>query len=267
MKAIVDINVAERNGISYLKKAYCTSPFKIMDITELKTEGKLNLMLMNASPGILDGDHYEMNIDIDAGVDLQIQTQAYQRIFQMKTGASQNMKVSMAANASFCYLPHPTVPHGQSSFIAINDFYLENNCRFVFGEILTCGRKLNQEVFLLSKYQSISRLFVNNKLLIKENLLMQPSLIPVAAIGQLEGFTHQASIILFHTGFQLSTIQQELVALLSAEKNIEFGISSTPLNGLIIRMLGNGAEQLFNCLQQVNQIFQQASYKKSVYAS
>ena len=96
---------------------------------------------------------------------------------------------------------------------------------------------------------------------------MKPSLIPVAAIGQLEGFTHQACIILVHIGFQLSTIQQELVALLSAEKNIEFGISSTPLNGLIIRMLGNGAEQLFNCLKQVNQIFQQASYKKSVYAN
>ena len=42
--------------------------------------------------------------------------------------------------------------------------------------------------------------------------------------------------------------------MLSAEINIEYGVTVAPVNGLIIRLLGNGAEQLYNCLQRVNEI-------------
>jgi urease accessory protein len=35
------------------------------------------------------------------------------------------------------------------------------------------------------------------------------------------------------------------------EENISFGISETAANGFVLRVLGNGGEQLFNCFQQV----------------
>ena len=49
-------------------------------------------------------------------------------------------------------------------------------------------------------------------------------------------------------------LQSAIIELLLTEKNIELGISAAPANGLIIRMLGNGAEQLYNCLQRVAEI-------------
>ena len=206
-------------------------------------------MLMSSSPGILDGDEYEMKIEVEQNCSLQLHTQAYQRFFNMKQGATQQMNVHIADDASFCYLPHPSVPHEQSIFTSRNNFYLGNNCQFVFGEILTCGRKLNGELFLFSKYHSITNIYINNKLVIKENLLMQPSLINVHAIGQLEGYTHQASMIYLEEDVDIKQFQQQLIELLSAEKNIEFGITAAPVNGLIIRLLGNGAEQLYGLLQ------------------
>jgi len=185
---------------------------------------------------------------------LQLHTQAYQRLFNMKTGAGQKMNVQLADGASFCFLPHPCVPHEQSIFTSINSFYLDKNCRLVYGEILTCGRKLNGEIFLVNKYQSCNAIYLQNKLVVKENLLLQPSLINVNAIGQLEEYTHQASMIYLQEGIDIKTLQLQIISLLSAEINITAGVSITPVNGLIIRMLGNGAEQLYNCLQSINAI-------------
>lgn len=222
-----------------------------MNITEDKKSNCLQLMLMSSSPGILDGDEYDMKIVVGPNSSLQLHTQAYQRIFTMKQQATQQMNVHLAPGASFCYLPHPSVPHEQSSFTSRNNFYLSPNCTFIFGEILTCGRKLNGEIFTFSKYHSLTNVYVNDRLVIKENLLMQPGQIPVHVIGQLEGFTHQASMIFLQENAAVKSLQEEMINLLSEVPGIEFGVSSAPVNGLIIRLLGSGAEQLFGLLQQI----------------
>lgn len=252
MNAQLHIQVGERKGSSYLKHAYFTTPFKVANITEDKTLHDLHLMLMSSSPGILDGDMYDIKIEIEKNCSLHLHTQAYQRLFTMQQGASQQMNVHLADNVSFVYLPHPSVPHEQSIFTSRNNFYLSNNCHFIFGEILTCGRKLNGEVFLFSKYHSINQIFLNDKLVIKENLLMQPSVIDVHAIGQLEGFTHQASFIYLQEDADIKHLQTTLLELLAEEKNIDYGITITPVNGLLIRLLGHGAEQLHKLLIKLN---------------
>ncbi len=254
MNAQLNIQIGERKGCSYLKQVYFTTPFKVANITEDKTQHDLHLMLMSSSPGILDGDVYDIKIEVEKNCFLQLHTQAYQRLFNMKYGASQQMNVYVADNASFVYLPHPSVPHEQSIFTSRNNFYLSNNCRFVFGEILTCGRKLNGEAFLFSKYQSINQIFLNDKLVIKENLLVQPSVIDVHAIGQLEGYTHQASLIYLHESADIKIMQTEILELLSKEQKIEYGVTAAPVSGLIVRLIGHGAEQLHGILNKINSL-------------
>lgn len=258
MKAQLHIQVAVDRGCSYLKPPFFTTPFKLANITEDKKSNQLHLMLMSSSPGILDNDEYDIKIEVEENCSLQLYTQAYQRLFNMKNGASQQMNIYMEEAASFCFLPHPSVPHEESSFTSRNNFYLGNKCKLVFGEVLTCGRKLNGELFLFKKYHSITHVYINDKLVIKENLLMQPSLVDVKAMGQLEGYTHQASMIWLQEGAGARSFQTQLIEMLALEKNIEYGVTAAPVNGLIIRLLGNGAEQLYNCLQRVNEILSPA---------
>lgn len=256
MKADLRIQVSVSNNASYLKDCYFTPPFKVLNITENRKEGPLHLMMMSSSPGILDGDLYQIEIHLDAFASLQLHTQAYQRLFNMKQGASQQLHVHLANNSHFCFLPHPSVPHEQSIFQSENNFYLTSGCRFIFGEVLTCGRKLNGEVFLFSRYHSISKIYLNNKLVIKENLLMEPALINVEAIGQLEGFTHQASLIYLEENVDIAALQQKIKALLVGEAGIAFGVTAAPVNGLILRLMGNGAAQLHGALLSVSTYLQ-----------
>lgn len=253
MKAAFHISLEGVKGQTRLQNSYITSPFKLADVTEPCSTGELQLVMMNASPGILDGDDYHIRIEQGAGTRLRLHTQAYQRIFNMKEGAQQLMEVYLKKQASFVYLPHPTVPHENSIFSTRNHFYLDHTHRLIFGEVLTCGRKLNGEAFLFSKYHSHTRIYINQQLVISENLLMEPGLIHPAATGQLEGYSHQASLIIMDSYLNIKEVQRYLLNLLTEKKGIEFGISVAPANGLLIRLLGHGADALYQVLLQIEQ--------------
>ncbi|MEO7769345.1 MAG: urease accessory protein UreD [Ferruginibacter sp.] len=264
MIAELNISTATRNGNTFLKSTYFTTPFKVADITEDKKQKRLHLMLMSSSPGILDGDQYRLKIELAQGCSLKLHTQSYQRLFNMKQSASQSLEVYFSPNASFCFLPHPSVPHAGSVFTASNKFFLSENCSLVFGEILTCGRKLNNEVFLFSKYHSITEVFHRDKLVIKENLMIEPAAINLDRIGQMEGFTHQASLLYINSIAEINSINELVTSLLSDEEGIVFGTSTTPINGLMVRILGNKAEQLQCCLKAIAGILPQQIIAKPI---
>jgi len=256
MIAKLHIQASGRDGRTVLGKTYFTPPLKIANITEDKRSGSLQLMLMSSSPGILDGDEYHIKIELDENCNMQLHTQSYLRLFNMKAGAAQLTEVLLADNSSFVYLPHPAVPHEGSVFTATNNIYLGSNCSLVWGEILTCGRKLNGEVFMCTKYHNKTSIFIHNKLVVKENLLIEPATVAPSAIGQLEGFTHQASLIILNENIPVTALKDMAFDLLSQQAGISFGVSAAPVKGIIIRIHGNKAEQLFKLLAMVAEKFQ-----------
>ena len=64
MKANVHIETALREKRTFLKRSFCTQPFKIANVTEDRQQKALKLMLMSSSPGILDGDEYRFQIEV-----------------------------------------------------------------------------------------------------------------------------------------------------------------------------------------------------------
>lgn len=257
MIANLHIQAACRHGKTYLKKAYYTQPFKVADITEDRREPHLRLMLMSASPGVLDGDTYQMKIEVEENGSLQLETQSYQRLFHMQQGAMQQMEVHLATNSSFEFVPFPVVPHEGANFKARNRIFLSNGCRLLWGEVLTSGRKLSGENFLFNRYHNVTEIFFEGRLVIKENLLLEPAKKPVYVIGQLEGYSHQATLIFLDEQADITYLTSIIAATLSWEKTIEFGISALPANGLLVRILGHKGEQLFKCLKTMARILNQ----------
>jgi urease accessory protein len=250
----VHIQTALREGKTFLQKSFCSPPFKIADVTEDKSQGHLQLMLMSSSPGVLNGDEYTFQIDIAENSSLQLRTQSYQRLFQMQKGAKQLMDIHLEPGASLDYIPHPLVPHENSIFFANNKIYLSNDSSLTWGEVMSCGRKLNGEVFKLSSYHSITEIFKNDRLVVRENLLIKPAEVNPFSIGQLENYTHQAGLIFINEKVGTSALFEELNQYLALQSNISFGVSFLHINGLIVRLLGYKAEQLFDLLKHIGAV-------------
>ena len=252
MNSQVTLRIARRDGHSYLAGNYFTPPFKIANITEDRDDPFLHLMLMCSSPGVLDGDTQTMAITLEPDSRLWLHTQSYQRLFEMKTGASQSMEVTLAKGASFCWLPHPCVPHANAAFTGSNRIFLSEGARVLWGEVFTCGRKLNGEAFAFSSYHVRTEIFIAGRLALVDNSCITPRTLAVNALGQMEGFTHQASLLFLEAGGRIrEETRERIAAFLSGCQEILYGITEGPANSLVVRLLGDAAERLYDYLQTI----------------
>ena len=257
------IKTGFKEGKSYLMDSYVSVPFRITNIGQIKEDGCLYMMLGSSSPGLLDTDNHEIDINVEENSRFQLQTQSYQRLYNMKKGSSQITKVKLAPNSAFCYVPHPIVPQENSIFRNHTIIYLEKNCELILSEIITCGRKNSEfispdreifgEIFKFTYFQNVTEICFNDLLILKDKIILEPQVVPVDTVIQLEGYTHQATFIYLNTGN--SSVAYELIAeilkIMEYEENISFGVSEMAANGFVLRVLGNGGEQLFNCFQQI----------------
>lgn len=252
MTASLYLETGLRNGITFLKRCYYTPPLKIADVTEGSKTATLAVMLMSASPGILDGDRYDMHFHIAAGTSIKMYTQGYQRLFTMKGKAAQVTNVHLESGARLHFMPHPVVPHKGADFSATCNIYLAGNCVLCWGEVLACGRKANGEVFQYTRYHNVTSIYHYHRLVMKENLLLQPGSMPVDAIGYLEGYTHMANLVYLDESVQVKEVIALVVKWLALQPGIVYGVSAAPVNGITVRLLGDKAEQLYECLLAVS---------------
>jgi len=246
----LNIKAGIRDGHSYLQHCYFTKPFKVANISGRPADS-LHLTLMTASPGILDGDDYKINVALAANAKLHLYTQAYQRIFNMQEGARQRFHVQMAAGSSLCYLPHPSVPHEQSVFDSMSRIDMEAGCRLMWGEIITCGRKLSGEIFKCRQFQNVLEVRRDGRLLFKDVTVLQPGIVHPSGAGQWEGYTHQASLLWHDDEQDMQDMGDVINERLSVEKNIAAGVSRTASGALLLRVLGQGGEQLYELFRKI----------------
>ncbi|MFI1770587.1 urease accessory protein UreD [Thalassobellus citreus] len=255
----VSIESEVKNGITQLKSAFFNTPFKVLDIREDKQKTMLELILMCSSPGVLDGDELYFDYTLNKGSHLELTTQSFQRLFSMEKSAFQETKVTLNENAFLCYLPHPCVPHKGACFKNITTIFLDKKASILWGEIFTSGRKLKGEVFEFKQFQSVTKIYKENNLVFFENLYLKPSESNPMNLGQYEGFTHQLCLVFLHDSCDVKLLKMQLNTFLN-EKNVMFGISEAPTNGLVVKILYNKAEKLFLWMKEMAEIIKKNEF-------
>ncbi len=240
-----------RDGKTILANCFVTPPLKLANITEDKQAGHLELMMMSSSPGILDGDDQGISVKIGDNCTVRTSTQSFQRLFTMQKSATQTINIEVGNHATLTWCPHPVVPHVGTSFTGVNHLYLTNTSKLIWSEIITCGRKQNGELFQFNKLHLSTKIFQEGNLVLFENMFVVPATTHLLLFGLWEGFTHQATFIVVARTISPGKIQQILQSILTIQQDIMFGISTTQSGAVLVRILGNKAEQLFSIAQQM----------------
>jgi len=238
-----------------MKDVYFTPPFNLVEVREIKKNPLLEVMVMSSSPGLLNDDSYSINIEVIDGSALNLQSQAYQRIFVSELGTTQSMNVRVGHDAYFSHTPHPTVPHKGARYTARNTIHLENSSTLLWGDILTCGRKHmgDGERFQFKKHHTITEIFRDGVLVFKDSLYLVPDEIDVNQFGQYEGRTHQGSLFFTAPNIDVEEKMREVTERLSSEADIDFGITKVLDDAYLFRVLGNEGEQILRLFTEIRQ--------------
>ena len=101
-----------RDGKTIVSDSFFTPPFKIMlplyQKDKLTNKQVMRLLLLMASPGIMEGDVQKFQFDLKEGSDVEYFTQSYEKVHKMHDGhGTRDVFINMEKDTYFDYHPMP----------------------------------------------------------------------------------------------------------------------------------------------------------------
>lgn len=250
-ESLLFIKTKLSNNKTIIEDSYFTAPFKIAKPFYNYEDNVVNLVVMCASAGIMEGDCYRINMEIGKGSAISLQGQSFSKIHQMDKGdAKQENHFYIEENAFLDYDPKPTIPYAKSNYTSTTICYMQKGSQYIYSEIISCGREKSGEQFAFKQYKNCNKVYYYDELLFLDNQLLIPEVQQVSDIGFFENYTHQATLAYFFDSMDSDLIER-LFCILEQFNNIEAGVSATHKNGIIVRMLANGSEYIENIIKSI----------------
>jgi urease accessory protein len=250
------LTVGHRATGSYPKSVHFTPPFNIANIGQDRADPAVYMMTMSSSPGILDDDILDIRVVTEANSRLMLKSQGYQRVFNMQRGARQRMELRLHEASEISYIQNPIVPHKNARLSSTTQVYLDDGCILTLAEIITCGRKLCGESFRFTRFHTVTEIHHHGRLILKDNILLEPAVVDVQGLGHAEGFTHQATLI--HVNLRSGDAGEErriVEGVLDGEEDLAYGVSQPQDAILVARTLAHGAEQIYGAFRRIEALF------------
>lgn len=229
-----------------LAERYHESPIKITKTFREPVTDGLMLYMMDVSPGLMEGDHYEVDVRLEAVTHLTMTNQSFTKVHPATSvGAMSHYQFHIGPQAILEYMPEPTIPYKDSRLQARNVFYMDEDASLLYAEITTPGRTHRDERFEYEQLSMTTEVFRNNKRVAFDHFLLNPQLHRHTAVGALEQYTHQGTFWIFSTNAGDTLLQsiRELISTFDSSVLLA-GASLAPSQGISVRMLGRTVWEL-----------------------
>jgi len=247
------IKTGSIDGRTSLADYFFTAPFKIAKPFWDEQKNILNIIVMSASAGIMEGDRYRTSLELGAGARVSLQGQSYTKIHRMPKGrAEQRNRFFLTAGALLDYAPQPTIPYAGSSLHSVTECFLQSGSALLYSDIFACGRVKRGERFAFREYKNCLKVYCQDELVLLDHQVLLPGSQNLEGIGFFESFTHQATLAFIHDGFDRQ-LPDRLFDILKEYADIEFGLTEIKKCGLMVRILGNSAEHLTRVIDDLKQ--------------
>ena len=244
------------DGVTVLEDSFFTAPFKIAKPLYDDTGRIMNVIIMSASAGIMEGDRYKINVDLGKGSKMILCGQSYAKIHRMKEGqASQYNRFHIGEGALLDFVPRPAIPFGGSRFHSALECRVEKGALFMYSEILACGREKSGESFAFGEYGNTIKIYYRDELIFLENQYLCPQLQNLAGMGFFEGYTHQATFSCFYDLMD-EAMCNRMYGVLESFNGIEAGLTMTHKYGVVARILGNSSDSLERIIDALRDLVQ-----------
>lgn len=264
MESRININVEREENYSVLKESFHNAPYKLTHYGAPRAQKHLEMIIMSASPGIMDGDHLTINVHVKQQAQMKLFTQSFNKLHPMKSGAFQDTNVQLEENSILHYIPHPVTPFKDSIFKAQNTIQMNESSTLIWGDILSSGRIFMNESFLFNKLHTKTTLYRNGQLIFTDNQVLRTVDQPVSELLFFEGYTHQATFI--YSGPYAEGMKAELDEILSGEyEDITFGFTNCGEQTILLRALGHDGELLYSFLTMLGQMCWEFTMHKQLF--
>ena len=245
------LTAAKKDGKTILEDVYFTAPFKVMRPFYEKKD-VMTVMFLAASAGIMAGDTQDFEIHVKPEADMEFTSQSYEKIHKMESGhAERHAHIVVDSHAVLNYRPQPTIPFARSDFRSTVEVDLtDETSRFIFSEVLSCGRVAHGEEFQYCRYQNRISIRQAGTLIYRDNTRYLPSEMDMQGFGMYEGFTHLANLVICNE----PKSEDWLIAarqLMDSTPRIQGGVTQLSSGATAVKILGPSGQVLTDVMEKL----------------
>lgn len=242
-------------GRTRLAGLACVAPLKIAKPFP-QPDGSLHVCLMDVSPGLLAGDHYELQWHLAPGAQALITHQGFMRVHPSKDSPTSHQQAITVAQGAFLeYEAAPILLYRDAALNAHTTIEVEPGGTLLFSEIVCAGRTAHNESFAFDRYQSHLRANYGNELVAWNSVDMRPNLHNLRARGAWDGNTHYGTLLIIAENAD-KALQESLrtgLRTLEAEAThpLRGGVGLSERHTITISLLATRAHDLEQALKHL----------------
>ncbi|WP_337099445.1 urease accessory protein UreD [Paenibacillus sp. YIM B09110] len=245
-------------GQTYVASKYHTAPIKIAKA--FPVDGQLAVIVMDVSPGLLNGDRYVMDWICEAGAHVMITNQSYMKVHPSIPGCGSSMlqTFALADDAIVENMPEPVMLFKNASFANESIVHLRPGAVWMQADVLCPGRTLRGESFDYVSYRNSLTVFYEDELIFAQRQRIEPKQQRLEDAGCMAEMTHLATFYLFSdriTSTHLELLQNKLDEYSgnesSARHSIIAGVSRTHRHGIAVTAASTAAWPLQALMREI----------------
>ena len=199
--------------------------------------------LISTGGGFTEGETYLQEISMEDHTHAILTTQTPNYIYKCDHGrlTSQNNHVTMGKDCLLEYYIDETIPYAGARFRQNTDIRMKTGSRLILTDGITAGWSADEAPFQYRDIGLKTRIWMEDRLLLNDFLLVHPEEEEMKEIGNFEEATHYNSAVIIDEQADekmLSAMRENLQNCLEPNGSVRFGMSLLDRDGIVLRVLG-----------------------------
>lgn len=236
-----EIVLEKKDGNTVISEKRFDGLIKISPTIHLDSEKISTYFILGLGGGYVEGEKYKYSINLKEDSRAIITTQASTKVYKCEHGKKTEQKtlINLEKNSILEYVTDSVILYRNAIYKQVNNIYMDESATLIYSDGITSGWSKEGEEFQYSSVQLKTNLYVNNKLVLLDNLLVNPREDDVTKLGFFEGYQNFGTLLVINKNINVKVIERLRNDIKNLNLPIYFGISELEVNGFALRVLGN----------------------------
>ena len=246
-----EIVLEKKNETTVISEKRFDGLIKLSPTIHLDSEKISTYFIVGLGGGYVEGEKYRYRIKLKEDSRAIITTQASTKVYKCEQGkkTEQETLINLERNSILEYITDSVILYKNAIYKQVNNIYMDEGATLIYSDGITSGWSKEGEEFQYSSVQLKTDLYVNNKLVLLDNLLVNPREDDVTKLGFFEGYQNFGTLLVINKNINMKVIEKLRNDIKNLNLPIYFGISELEINGFALRVLGNLTQNIESAIR------------------
>ncbi|WP_300697442.1 urease accessory protein UreD [uncultured Clostridium sp.] len=244
---LIDLVLEKKDDKTIATKKFYEGLVKVSPTIKMDRENIPTFYLLQLGGGYIEGEKYKNIFKLKDNARAIITTQASAKVYKCLNNikTKQETEIELGKNSVLEYITDNVILYKDAIYKQVNNIYLDESSTLIYSDGITAGWSPEGDNFKYKSVQLKSNVYVNNKLVLLDNLIVNPINNDVTKLGFFEEYSNFGTLLVINKNVDDKVITELREVIRKLNLPVDFGISKLEVNGFVLRVLGNLTQQEF----------------------